>query len=109
MDVFLPYHNWGASSREFTQRKSYLNQTDPLCTVAKFKLAVFTVPAHTLACALTCDPYQPNKFKGYLRVFIYVGTGYLIHHFHAKKKTFRTTSRRLRIDTYTIGEGPSLK
>ena len=98
----------GVSSREFTQRKTYLDQTDPPCTIAKFKLAVFTVPGNALACELTCDPCQPTKFKGYLRVFIYVGAEYLIHHLHALKP-FRTTSGRLRIDRYTIVEGTSLK
>ena len=87
-------------------KKTYLDQTLPPRTVAKFKLAVFTVLANTLACALPCDPCQPTKFKGYL--FIYVGAGYLIHHFHALKP-YRTTSRRVRIDRFTIGEGPSLK
>ena len=98
----------GASSREFNYRKSYFKQTGPPCTAGKFKLAAFTVPANALACAMTCDPYQPNKFKGYIRVFIYVGTGYLIPHFHALKP-FRTTSGRLRIGKYTIKEVPSLK
>ena len=108
MDVFLPYYRWGASSREFNYRKACINQIGPPCTAGKFKLAVFTVPAKALACAMTCGPYQPTKFKGYIRVFIYVGVGYLIHHFHALKP-FRTTSRRLRIGEYTIGKVPSLK
>ena len=63
----------GASSREVNCTKSYLNQTGPPCTAAKFKLAMFTVPAKALACAIPCDPSQPTKFKGYIRVFIYVG------------------------------------
>ena len=88
--------------------KSYLNQTGPPCTAGKFKLAVFTVLTKALACAMTCDHCQPTKFKGYIKVFIYVVTGYLIHHFHALKP-FRTTSRRLRIGEYTTGEVPSLK
>ena len=58
---------------------------DLLSLLLKFKLAVFTVPIKALACAMTCDPCQPTKFKGYIRVFIYVGGGYLIHHFHALK------------------------
>ena len=58
-----------------------LNSIDPPCTAGKFKLAVFSVP--TKALALTCDSCQSTKFKGYIREFIYVGTGYLIHHFHA--------------------------
>ena len=82
--------------------------TGPPCTAGKFKLAVFTVPTNALACSMTCDPCQPTKFKGYLRVFIYVGAGHPIHHFHALKP-FRPTSGKLRIGKYTIGEGPSLK
>ena len=80
----------------------------PLWLLFKFKLAVFTVPAKALACVMTCDPSQPTKFKGYIRVFIYVGAGYLIHLFHALKP-FRMTSRRLRIGKYTIREVSSLK
>ena len=48
---------------------------DLLSLLFKFKLAVITVPAKALECAITCDPCQPTKFKGYIRVFIYVGTG----------------------------------
>ena len=84
----------------FNCTKSNLNQTGPPCTAGKFKLAVFTVPAKALACAMTYDPCQPTKLKGYIRVFIYVGAGYLIHHFHALKP-FRTTSWNLRIGEYT--------
>ena len=47
----------------------------PLWSAVEFKLAVFTVPAKALACSMTCDPCQPTKFKGYIRVFIYVGAG----------------------------------
>ena len=81
---------------------------DPLWLLFKFKLAVFTVPAKALACAMTCDPCQPTKFKGYIRVFICVCTGYLTHHFHALK-LFRMTSMMLRTGKYTIREVPSLK
>ena len=75
------------------------------CTVAEFKLAVFTVPAYAMACALTCDCCQPTKFKGHPRAFIYVGDGYLIYDFHALEP-FRTTSGSSRIDQFTVGEGP---
>ena len=98
----------GASSGEINHKKLLTNSIGPPCTVARFKLAVFTSLANALACALTCDPCQPTKFKGHPRVFIYIGIGYLIYHFHALKP-FSITSRRLRIDRYTIGEGPSLK
>ena len=86
------------------------NQTslDPLWSAVKFRLAVFTVPAKVLACSMTCDPCQPTKFKGYIRVFIYLGAGYLIHHFHALKP-FGMTSRRSRTNKYTTREVPSLK
>ena len=63
--------------------KTCTKQIGPPCTAGKFKLAVLTVPTNALACAVICDPCQPTKFKGYLRVFIYVGAGYLIHNFHA--------------------------
>ena len=85
-------------------KKSYLNQTGPPCTAGKFKLAVFTVPAKSLACAMTCYPCQPTKFKGY-KGYSYM---WVIHYFHALEP-FRTTGGRLRIGEYTIGEVPSLK
>ena len=69
-----------------TTQNCQQNSIGPPCTVAKFKLAVFTVPANALACALTCDPCQPTKFKGHPRVFMYVGVGYPIYHFHALKQ-----------------------
>ena len=93
---------------EFNHRKTCLKQIGPPCTADKFKLAVFTLPVNALACAMTCDPCHTTKFKGYIRVFIYVGAGYLIHPFHALK-SFRTTSGSLGIGEYTIGEVPSLK
>ena len=89
-------------------RNSLWNTTCPPCTTAEFKLAVFTVPANALACALSCDSCQPTKFKGHPRAFIYVRDGYLFYDFHALKP-FRTTSRSSRIDRYTTGEGPLLK
>ena len=52
---------------------------DPLCSAVEFKLAVFTVPTKALASSMICDPCQPTKFKGYIRVFIYVGAGYLTY------------------------------
>ena len=100
-DVLLPYYRWGASSREFNCTKSYFRKTGPPCTAGKFKLAVFTVPTNALTCALTCDPCQPTKFEGYIKVFIYVGAGYLIPHFHVLKP-FRITSMSLIIDKYTF-------
>ena len=54
------------------------NTTCPPCTVAEFKLAVFTIPAYVLACALICDHCQPTNFKGHPRAFIYIGDWYLI-------------------------------
>ena len=89
-------------------QKSYIILIGPPCTAGKFKLVVFTVPAKALAYAMTCEPCQPITFKGYVRVFIYVGAGYLIHHFHALKP-FGTTSGRPRIGKSTIREVPSLK
>ena len=47
--------------------------------VLKLKLAVNTGPAQTQACSVTCDPYQPTKFKGYRRVLLFMGAGHLIH------------------------------
>ena len=79
-----------------------------LSLLFKFRLAVFKVPTKVLACAMTCDLCQPTKFKGYIQVFIYVGAGHLIHHFHALKP-FRMTSRISRKNKYTTGEVPSLK
>ena len=81
---------------------------DTLWSAVIFKLAVFPVPTKTLVCSMTCDLCQPTKFKGYIRVFIYVGAGYLIHHFHALK-LFRMTCRRFRTRSYTIREVPSLR
>ena len=83
------------------------NSLDLLSLLFKFKLAMFTVPTKALACSMTCDPCQPIKFKEYIRVFIYVGAGYLIHHFHALKP-FKITSGRSRTNKYTTGEVPSL-
>ena len=51
----------------FTQKHNQSQQVLPVL-FANSKLAVFTIPAN----ALTCDPCQPTKFKGYLRVFIYI-------------------------------------
>ena len=81
---------------------------DHMCSAVKFKLAVFMFPAKALECSMIYDPCQPTKFKGYIRVFIYVGAGYIIHYFHALKP-FRMTSRRFRKDKYPIREVPSLK
>ena len=81
---------------------------DLISLLLKFKLEVFTVPTKALACSMTCDPCQPNTFKGYWRVSIYVGAGYLIQYVHALKP-FRITSSRFRTDKYIVGEVPSLK
>ena len=88
--------DWGLLPGTLNCTKSYLNQTGPPCTAGKFKLAVFTVPAKPLACAMTCDPCQPTKFQRYIKVFIYVGARYQILQFHALKP-FRTTSGSPRI------------
>ena len=93
---------------QLIMKKPNMNSLDPLCLLFKFKLAVFTVPAKALACSMTCDSCQPTKFKEYMRVFIYVGTGYLIHHFHALNP-FRMTSGRSRTNKYTTREVSSLK
>ena len=42
----------------------------------------FAGPTKAWACLVTCDPCQSHKFKGYRRVFIYVGAGHLIHYIH---------------------------
>ena len=69
---------------EFNCTKTCIKQIGPPCAAGKFKLVVFTVPANALTCAMTHDPCQPTKFKGYIRVIIYVGNGYIIHHFMHK-------------------------
>ena len=38
-----------------------VNNLIPMWFTIKFKLALFTVPAHAWACSVTCDPCQPTK------------------------------------------------
>ena len=69
----------GCPQRDLTTKYHKEISIAPLWSADEFKLAVFTVPTKALACSMTCDPYQPTKFKGYIRVFTYVGVGYLIY------------------------------
>ena len=61
------------------------NTKYPIWSAMEFKLAVFTVLPNIWACSVTHDPCQPTKFKGYSRVFIYVGAGHLIYNVNALK------------------------